>query len=168
MTFSNIQLQRKQEHKNTYGGADMKNNLNSYKGILVICVILAMGGMTACSNSSDQPAASLENQNTYKYTQDKSSNDTSNDNSKEENDSSSSYGTTDNKTTESTTAKPQQNTNSYSNSTHSDKYDYDSYDNGYDEGYEDVYENDDYDWDRYYEDQDYADGVDDAMDEEDW
>ena len=38
----------------------------------------------------------------------------------------------------------------------------------YDEGYEDVYENDDYDWDRYYSDSDYADGVDDAMDELDW
>lgn len=38
----------------------------------------------------------------------------------------------------------------------------------YDDGYEDVYENDDYDWDRYYSDDDYADGVDDAMDELDW
>lgn len=41
---------------------------------------------------------------------------------------------------------------------------YDSYDAGYD----DVYDNDDYDWDRYYRDSDYADGVDDAMDELDW
>ena len=38
----------------------------------------------------------------------------------------------------------------------------------YDEGYDDVYDNDDYDWDRYYSDDDYADGVDDAMDELDW
>ena len=38
----------------------------------------------------------------------------------------------------------------------------------YDEGYEDVYDHDDYDWDRYYSDDDYADGVDDAMDELDW
>lgn len=30
----------------------------------------------------------------------------------------------------------------------------------YDKGYEDVYENDDYHWDRYYSDDDYADGVD--------
>lgn len=37
----------------------------------------------------------------------------------------------------------------------------------YDEGYEDVYENDDWDWDRYMEDDDYADGVDDAL-EDDW
>ncbi len=38
----------------------------------------------------------------------------------------------------------------------------------YDEGYEDVYEDDDYDWDRYYKDPDYADGVDDAMEDCDW
>lgn len=38
----------------------------------------------------------------------------------------------------------------------------------YDEGYEAVYEDDDYDWDRYYSDSDYADGVDDAMDDLDW
>ena len=43
---------------------------------------------------------------------------------------------------------------------------YASYDSGYDSIYEDV----DYDWDRYQKDKDYADGVDDAMDEldEDW
>lgn len=44
---------------------------------------------------------------------------------------------------------------------------YTTYDS-YDEGYEDVYEDDDYDWDRYQSDSDYADGVDDAMDELDW
>ena len=38
----------------------------------------------------------------------------------------------------------------------------------YDEGYEDVYLNDDYDWERYYRDDDYAAGVYDAMDELDW
>ena len=35
----------------------------------------------------------------------------------------------------------------------------------YDEGYESVYDDDDYDWDRYNSDSDYADGVDDALDE---
>lgn len=40
--------------------------------------------------------------------------------------------------------------------------------NAYDEGYEDIWLNDDYDWDRYWKDQDYADGVDDAMEDEDW
>ena len=43
---------------------------------------------------------------------------------------------------------------------------YDSYDDGYD----DIYMDGDYDYDRYDMDSDYADGVDDAMDEfeEDW
>lgn len=42
--------------------------------------------------------------------------------------------------------------------------------NSYDDGYDDVYMDDDYDYDRYYKDSDYADGVDDAMDDldEDW
>lgn len=35
----------------------------------------------------------------------------------------------------------------------------------YDSGYEDVYDNDDYDLDRYNSDRDYADGVDDAMED---
>lgn len=56
---------------------------------------------------------------------------------------------------------------STSSSGSSKKTTYNSYES-YDEGYEDVYENDDYDWDRYYSDSDYADGVDDAMDELDW
>lgn len=38
----------------------------------------------------------------------------------------------------------------------------------YDKGYEDVWLDDDYDSDRYYKDDDYARGVDDAMDDEDW
>ena len=38
----------------------------------------------------------------------------------------------------------------------------------YDEGYDSVYDDEDYDWDRYYRDDDYADGVDDAMDELGW
>ena len=42
-----------------------------------------------------------------------------------------------------------------------------SYDSYY-AGYEDIYFDDDYDWDRYNSDPDYASGVDDAMDEFDW
>ena len=38
----------------------------------------------------------------------------------------------------------------------------------YDDGYNAVYEDDDYDWDRYWSDDDYAAGVDDAMEDEDW
>ena len=42
--------------------------------------------------------------------------------------------------------------------------------NSYDDGYDDIYMDGDYDYDRYDRDSDYADGVDDAMDEfeEDW
>jgi hypothetical protein len=32
--------------------------------------------------------------------------------------------------------------------------------NSYDDGYEDIYDDDDYDWDRYQSDSDYASGVD--------
>ena len=44
-----------------------------------------------------------------------------------------------------------------------------SYDS-YDDGYDDIYMDGDYDYDRYDRDSDYADGVDDAMDEfgEEW
>jgi hypothetical protein len=38
----------------------------------------------------------------------------------------------------------------------------------YDDGYEAIYEDDDYDWDRYWSDSDYASGVDDAMEDLDW
>ena len=38
----------------------------------------------------------------------------------------------------------------------------------YDDGYNAIYEDDDYDWDRYRSDDDYASGVDDAMEDEDW
>lgn len=74
------------------------------------------------------------------------------------------------KYSESSSTGNSENTNrSYSNSTKknsSGKRTYDSYDDGYD----DIYMDGDYDYDRYDSDSDYADGVDDAMDEtgEDW
>lgn len=40
--------------------------------------------------------------------------------------------------------------------------------NSYDEGYDAVYDDDDYDEDRYRDDDDYETGVDDAVDELDW
>lgn len=73
-------------------------------------------------------------------------------------------------TTSGSTTSTQSNTNTSSkrsNSASTSKKSYSFYD-FYDEGYEDVYENEDYDWDRYYSDDDYASGVDDAMDELDW
>ena len=66
------------------------------------------------------------------------------------------------KTTTSTTNKKKSyNTSKSSSKSKSYKKTYDSYDSGY----EDVWLNDDYDWDRYCNDWDYALGVDDAMDE---
>lgn len=69
------------------------------------------------------------------------------------------------------------NKSNYSSSSSSSKkssskssYTYDSYNSGY----EDVMENDDFDWDRYENDLDYENGVDDAIDDyydefgEDW
>lgn len=66
------------------------------------------------------------------------------------------------------------NHDSSSNKVTSKKSSYISSYNSYDNGYEDVMENDDFDWDRYENDLDYENGVDDAIDDyydefgEDW
>lgn len=88
-------------------------------------------------------------------------NKSSNDISADESSSSSSYG--DNSSTQSSSSYS---SNSAKKSTTSKKSSYDSYDDGYD----DIYMDGDYDYDRYDKDSDYADGVDDAMEEfgEDW
>lgn len=57
---------------------------------------------------------------------------------------------------------------SSSSSSDSNKYNYDYSTDSYDKGYEDVYENEDWDDDRYEYDEDYADGVDEALDELGW
>ena len=54
---------------------------------------------------------------------------------------------------------------SYSNSSSSSKSSKPYKRDTYDDGYEAVYDDDDYDMDRYYKDDDYARGVDDAMDD---
>ena len=64
------------------------------------------------------------------------------------------------------------NSNSTGGSYSKSNYDYDysyTYDS-YDDGYDAIYMDGDYDYDRYEYDSEYADGVDDAMDElgEDW
>jgi len=56
---------------------------------------------------------------------------------------------------------------SSTNSSSKKSYKY-SCEDSYDKGYEDVWLDDDYDDDRYEWDDDYALGVDDAMDDEDW
>lgn len=74
--------------------------------------------------------------------------------------SSSSYNSKSNSTNKSSYSSGTKKSTTTKNST------YDSYDDGYD----DIYMDGDYDYDRYDRDSDYADGVDDAMDEygEDW
>ena len=52
-----------------------------------------------------------------------------------------------------------------SGSTYSGSSKKSSYHDSYDDGYDDVYMDGDYDYDRYDRDPDYADGVDDALDE---
>lgn len=61
-------------------------------------------------------------------------------------------------TNNATSAKPYSNKNSSKKSTYQDTYD---------EGCDDIYMDGDYDYDRYSSDDDYARGVDDAMDDED-
>ena len=56
------------------------------------------------------------------------------------------------------------NKNTYSYSSSSSKKNHNSMDS-YDEGYNAIYEDDDYDWDRYQSDDDYAAGVEDAMED---
>ncbi|MEE0265753.1 MAG: hypothetical protein UD936_09020 [Acutalibacteraceae bacterium] len=51
----------------------------------------------------------------------------------------------------------------YSSSDYDDSYYYESPYESYDDGYEDMYYNGDYDSERYYNDDEYAEGVDDAM-----
>lgn len=66
------------------------------------------------------------------------------------------------------------NSSSYSSKSYSNKSSSSGYSSGrYDDGYDDVYSDGEPDWDRYDEDDDYAMGADDAMDEydeygEDW
>lgn len=64
-----------------------------------------------------------------------------------------------------TVTTPKKTKSSTSKSSTYKKY---TYHDSYDEGWEDIYDNEDYDEERYKWDSDYANGVDDAMDEFDW
>jgi hypothetical protein len=79
-----------------------------------------------------------------------------------------STGSTNKSTTTSTGSTSKSSTKSSSSSTSKSSSSKSSYSNSYDEGYEAIYDDDDYDIDRYNSDSDYADGVDDAMEDEDW
>lgn len=75
---------------------------------------------------------------------------------------SSSTGSTRNSSGTTYSGKTSSGAKSYGTSKKSSSY------SSYDDGYDAVYDDDDYDDDRYWSDPDYADGVDDAMDELDW
>lgn len=96
------------------------------------------------------------------YVSSPSSNTSSSYSNKSSSNSASSVGETSSK---SSSKSSNSNSTSYSNKKKTSST-YDSYDDGYD----DIYYDGDYDYDRYDWDSDYADGVDDAMDEfgEDW
>jgi hypothetical protein len=68
--------------------------------------------------------------------------------------------------TGSSTSKSSKSSSSYSTGSSNKKKS--SYSNSYDEGYEAIYDDDDYDIDRYNNDSDYENCVDDAMEDEDW
>lgn len=116
------------------------------KTIIVIVLALDMVGLySICEDNS-----SLHHLPNYTYTSNKKSNSTY-----------SAYDKTDTSTS---------NSSSSSKSNYNYDYDYSYTYDSYDDGYDAIYMDGDYDYDRYEYDSEYADGVDDAMDElgEDW
>lgn len=116
------------------------------KTIIVIVLALDMVGLySICEDNS-----SLHHLPNYTYTSNKKSNSTY-----------SAYDKTDTSTSKSSSSSKSNYNYDYDYS-----YTYDSYDDGYDA----IYMDGDYDYDRYEYDSEYADGVDDAIDElgEDW
>ena len=114
------------------------------KTIIVIVLALDMVGLySICEDNS-----SLHHLPNYTYTSNKKSNSTY-----------SAYDKTDTSTS-----------NSSSKSNYNYDYDYSYTYDSYDDGYDAIYMDGDYDYDRYEYDSEYADGVDDAMDElgDDW
>lgn len=130
------------------------------KTIIVIVLALDMVGLySICEDNS-----SLHHLPNYTYTSNKKSNSTY-----------SAYDKTDTNTSNSSSYSSGSSENySYSNNSSKNNYNYDydysyTYDS-YDDGYDAIYMDGDYDYDRYEYDSEYADGVDDAIDElgDDW
>lgn len=130
------------------------------KTIIVIVLALDMVGLySICEDNS-----SLHHLPNYTYTSNKKSNSTY-----------SAYDKTDMSTSNSSSYSSGSSENySYSNNSSKSNYNYDydysyTYDS-YDDGYDAIYMDGDYDYDRYEYDSEYADGVDDAIDElgDDW
>ena len=137
------------------------------KTIIVIVLALDMVGLySICEDNS-----SLHHLPNYTYTSNKKSNSTYS--AYDKTDMSTSNSSSSSKSSSSYSSGSSENY-SYSNNSSKSNYNYDydysyTYDS-YDDGYDAIYMDGDYDYDRYEYDSEYADGVDDAMDElgEDW
>ena len=114
------------------------------KTIIVIVLALDMVGLYSIFEDN----SSLHHLPNYTYTSNKKSNSTY-----------SAYAKTDTSTS-----------NNSSKSNYNYDYDYSYTYDSYDDGYDAIYMDGDYDYDRYEYDSEYADGVDDAIDElgDDW
>ena len=151
----------------------MKKNDDAITGFVAFVItmfVLMLIVAVSSSNEEDERSKCIKGScdryctdgSLYCYLHKESSNRKYNTNSGTGSDNSSSY-------------KPSSSSSSSSSSSNkpSSSSAYDSH-KDYDDGYNDIYEEGDYDWDRYQEDDDYASGVDDAMDEwneefgEDW
>jgi hypothetical protein len=158
----------------------MKNNSSGSIFFAVLCVfgIVVMIGMLSASmipkcikTGCDRERADGSNycylhKSYYKQSTSKKSHTTSGSSSSSKSSSSSSSSSSPSSSS-SSSSLPSSSTSSSSSKKSSSKSKKSSV-NSYDEGYEAIYEDDDYDWDRYQTDSDYANGVDDAMDDLDW
>lgn len=137
------------------------------KTIIVIVLALDMVGLySICEDNS-----SLHHLPNYTYTSNKKSNSTYS--AYDKTDMSTSNSSSSSKSSSSYSSGSSENY-SYSNNSSKSNYNYDydysyTYDS-YDDGYDAIYMDGDYDYDRYEYDSEYADGVDDAIDElgDDW
>ena len=155
----------------------MNRNSNGMStGMAILCtlgILLFIGLMidlgtpkcikSGCDNDAKEGSSYcyLHDNSTYRYKSSTSYSGSSN--------SSSSSSTTKSSNTSSDEKSSGTTSNSkktYSSGSSSSKKNQSSMDS-YDDGYNAIYEDDDYDWDRYWSDDDYAAGVDDAMEDED-
>ena len=152
-----------------------KNFKNGIIGLLMFMGIILLLGFVETTIEDGKKSSYSSNRSSYSYTKSISSY-TSGSSASKTTYSSSKSGSTSSKTGSSrrTSTTATKSSGSKSTSTKSTKPSitkssskkkcYDSYDDGYD----DIYMDGDYDYDRYNKDSDYADGVDDAMDEFGW
>lgn len=145
---------------------------------VMVCVVLVIGSIgvasepkcikAVCDNkqASGSSYCYLHKSYTGSRTSNSSSSHSNKSSSSNSKSSASSFGSSSSYNNKSNSTNKSSYSSGTKKSTKTKKSTYDSYDDGYD----DIYMDGDYDYDRYNRDRDYADGVDDAMDElgEDW